>query len=52
MIVANDVSNKSIGFDADYNEVNVITKDSSIFLERDKKFNIAKKILEIIKTNI
>ena len=52
MIVSNDISNKSIGFDADYNEVNVITKDSSIFLERDKKFNIAKKILEIIKTNI
>ena len=52
MIISNDVSNKSIGFDVDENEVNIITKDETIFLEKNNKIKIARKILEIINTNL
>lgn len=52
MIVSNDVSDKSIGFDVDENEVNVITKNETIFLKKDKKIRIAREILKIISSNI
>ena len=39
-IVANDVSNKSIGFDSDFNEVEIFYKDKSI---SDEKITIRKK---------
>ena len=52
MIVSNDVSDKSIGFDVDENEVNVITKYETIFLKKDKKIRIAREILKIISSNI
>ena len=52
MIVSNDVSDKTIGFDVDENEVNIITKDESIFLTKDKKIRIAREILKIISLNI
>ena len=52
MIISNDVSNQSIGFDVDENEVNVITKNETIFLKRDKKIRIARQILKIIHSNI
>lgn len=52
MIVSNDVSDKTIGFDVDENEVNIITKDESIFLTKDKKIRIAREILKIISCNI
>ena len=52
MIISNDVSDQSIGFDVDENEVNVITKNETIFLKRDKKIRIARQILKIIYSNL
>ena len=52
MIISNDVSNDSIGFDVEDNEVNVITKNEEIFLKKDKKIRIAREILKIISKNI
>ena len=37
---------------ADENEVNVITKDETILLKKDKKIRIARQILKIISANI
>ena len=39
-IVANDVSNKSIGFESDFNEVTIFYKDKKI---NDEKLTIKKK---------
>jgi phosphopantothenoylcysteine decarboxylase / phosphopantothenate---cysteine ligase len=39
-IIANDVSNKSIGFDSDFNEVSIFYKDKKI---KDEKINMKKK---------
>ena len=52
MIISNDVSDKSIGFDSDDNEVHVITKNETIYLIKDKKIKIAREILNIIALNI
>ena len=52
MIISNDVSDKSIGFDSDDNEVHVITKNETIFLKKNKKIKIAREILNIIASNI
>ena len=52
MIISNDVSDKSIGFDVEENEVNVITLNETIFLKKDKKIKIAREILKIISKNI
>ena len=52
MIISNDVSDNSIGFDVDENEVNIITKNDSIFLKKDKKIRIAREILKIVSSNI
>ena len=51
MIISNDVSDKSIGFNVDDNEVTVITCDEKIFLKKDKKIRIAREILKIIAKN-
>ena len=48
MIISNDVSDKSIGFDVEENQVNVITSEETIFLKKDKKIRIAREILKII----
>jgi len=52
MIISNDVSDKSIGFDSDDNEVHVITENETIYLKKDKKIKIAREILNIIALNI
>ena len=52
MIISNDVSDKTIGFDSDDNEVHVITKNETIFLKKDKKIKIAREILNIIALKI
>ena len=52
MIISNDISDKSIGFDVDENEVNVITKDKTLLLKKDKKIRIARQILKIISEYI
>ena len=51
MIISNDVSDKSIGFESDDNEVHVITKNETIFLKKNKKIKIAREILHIIALN-
>jgi phosphopantothenoylcysteine decarboxylase/phosphopantothenate--cysteine ligase len=43
MIISNDVSDKSIGFDSDDNEVHVITKNETIFLKKNKKLKLLAK---------
>ncbi|MDC1149530.1 bifunctional phosphopantothenoylcysteine decarboxylase/phosphopantothenate--cysteine ligase CoaBC [Gammaproteobacteria bacterium] len=52
MIISNDVSDASIGFDSDENEVHVITSNETIFIKKDKKIRIAREILNIISINI
>ena len=47
LIVANDVSDPSIGFDSAENEVTIYATDgSAIHLERDSKLRIAGRILD------
>ena len=53
MIVANDVSDSSIGFDADQNEVTVIARDgSSTKISRAPKLVVANKILDLIVAHL
>jgi phosphopantothenoylcysteine decarboxylase/phosphopantothenate--cysteine ligase len=49
LIVANNVADRSIGFDADHNEVLVIGKDGSVLrLEKASKSVIANRLLDAI----
>jgi phosphopantothenoylcysteine decarboxylase / phosphopantothenate---cysteine ligase len=49
LIVANDVSDASIGFDSDHNAVTVIARDgSTTSIERAPKIVIANRILDLI----
>jgi phosphopantothenoylcysteine decarboxylase/phosphopantothenate--cysteine ligase len=49
LIVANDVSDPSIGFDADQNEVTIIARDgSSTKIERAPKLVVANRILDVV----
>ncbi|WP_288771159.1 bifunctional phosphopantothenoylcysteine decarboxylase/phosphopantothenate--cysteine ligase CoaBC [uncultured Sneathia sp.] len=51
-LILNDISDKSIGFNSDYNEVYVLSKNDEVKkIQKDTKDNIAKKILESIKEN-
>lgn len=51
-LILNDISDKSIGFNSDYNEVYVFNKNDEVKkIQKDTKDNIAKKILESIKEN-
>ena len=48
-IIANDVSNKSIGFDSDFNEVSIFYKDKEINEEKltmKKKSEISDEIID------
>ena len=48
-IIANDISNKSIGFDSDFNEVTILYKDKKINDEKlymKKKSEIANEIID------
>ena len=48
-IIANDVSNKSIGFDSDFNEVSIFYKDKKIKNEKlikKKKSEISDEIID------
>jgi len=46
MIVFNDISRADIGFDSDYNEVRVLTRDSEVLIEKAPKETIAELILD------
>ena len=48
MIIFNDISRSDIGFDSDFNEVRILTKDSEVLLERAPKETIAELILDNI----
>ena len=51
-LVANDISRKDIGFDSDENEVYILDKELNITkFDKDKKVNIAKKIVDFIWQN-
>lgn len=52
MIVANDVSDQTIGFNADDNQVTLITKDSERTLEKQSKIGVAVELLAHIQENI
>ena len=46
-LIANDISRKDTGFSSDYNEVFILDRNLTVTkLEKDTKYNIAKKILE------
>ena len=49
LIIANDVSEKSSGFNSDYNKVSIIDNSGSIqMIKKSKKSYIASKIAEVI----
>ena len=52
LIIANDVSNKDIGFDSDDNEVTLITEKEKYFIERQNKRKVSKKIIDFISGRI
>jgi len=54
-IIANDVSNKSIGFDSDFNEVTILYKDKKIDDEKlymKKKSEIADEIIDRVVSQL
>jgi phosphopantothenoylcysteine decarboxylase / phosphopantothenate---cysteine ligase len=52
MIIANDVSNKNIGFDVDYNEVSIIDKKGNVeLIPKNKKSYIAEVVVKKIINN-
>ena len=48
LIVANDVSKQDIGFDSDFNEVNVYTKESKKYFEKSSKSLLAIKLINLL----
>jgi len=49
LVVANDVADRSIGFDSDQNEVIVIARDGSTTrIDRAPKLTVANKILDMV----
>lgn len=48
MIVFNDISRDDIGFDSDYNEVVILTRDSEQFIEKAPKETVAELILDSV----
>lgn len=52
LIIANDVSNKDIGFDSDDNEVTLITEKEKYLIERQNKRKVSKKIIDFISGRI
>ena len=52
-LIANDVSNKEVGFDSDFNEVSILYKNGEIeYISKDKKSVIANKIVKKIVSNL
>ena len=50
--MANDVSNKEIGFDSNENEVTLITNSEEKLLEKQNKKKISKKIIDFISSEL
>ena len=54
-IIANDVSNKSIGFDSDFNEVTIYYKNNKISEEKlsiKKKSDISDEIIDRVVSQL
>ena len=47
-IVANDVSKKGIGFDSDFNEISVFTKESHTHLQKASKNLLAIQLINML----
>ncbi len=52
MIVANDVADQSIGFNADDNQVTLITNQDEVVLEKQSKIGVAVELLTRIQDEI
>lgn len=52
MIVANDVSDQTIGFNADDNQVTLITEQGEVNLEKQSKIGVAVELLAYIQENM
>jgi phosphopantothenoylcysteine decarboxylase/phosphopantothenate--cysteine ligase len=52
MIVFNDISRTDIGFDSDFNEVRILSKDSEVMLSRAPKETIAELILDTVAQGV
>lgn len=50
MIIANDVSDKTIGFESDYNQVTIITQNRTSVIPKQKKTLLGQLILSYIYT--
>jgi phosphopantothenoylcysteine decarboxylase/phosphopantothenate--cysteine ligase len=48
MIIFNDISRSDIGFDSDFNEVRILTRDSEVLVEKAPKETVAEIILDNI----
>ena len=48
LIVANDVSKSDIGFDSDFNEVNVYTKEEKKYFQKSTKSLLAIKLINLL----
>jgi phosphopantothenoylcysteine decarboxylase/phosphopantothenate--cysteine ligase len=48
MMVFNDISRTDIGFDSDFNEVRILTRDSEVLVEKAPKETVAELILDNI----
>lgn len=52
LIIANDVSNKEIGFDSDDNEVTLISTNKQLIISKAQKSKVARSILEFIAEEV
>lgn len=52
MIVFNDISRADIGFDSDFNEVRVITRDSEVVIDKAPKETVAELILDNVAQGV
>ena len=52
LIVANDVSDKEIGFNSEQNEVTLITSEEKTLIERQSKKKVSRQIIDFISDQI
>ena len=52
LIVANDVSDKKIGFNSEQNEVTLITLKEKTLIERQSKKKVSRQIIDFISDQI
>ena len=52
LIVANDVSDKEIGFNSEQNEVTLITSKEKTLIERQSKKKVSRQIIDFISNQI